>query len=168
VNREASAPLALPKRLVAGEKRSLWWLKEIRSLKYSIAYADSWRHNLARCWRPSYWWTATTCGMVARLTAADFLSDPVALGRAGKRSFWAPCVLKIDGKNYIPFFDPRRQNGLTCSQSITPTFASSIRPNRAMSGLSFFSLRIQGRAHARRSRILIMGSSFGPIQKSAG
>jgi len=39
--------------------------------------------------------------------------DPVALGCAGKRSFWAPYVLKIDGKNYIPFFDPRRQNGLT-------------------------------------------------------
>src|ERR1700730_15943695 len=47
--------------------------------------------------------------------AAPFNFDPVSLGRAGKRSFWAPYVLMIDGKRYIPFFDPRRDNGLMAS-----------------------------------------------------
>lgn len=45
--------------------------------------------------------------------AAEFNFDQVALGRAGKRQFWEPFILKIDGKKYIPFFDPRRDNGLT-------------------------------------------------------
>jgi hypothetical protein len=47
------------------------------------------------------------------VTAAEFISDPVALGRAGRRYFWSSYILKIDGKKYIPFFDPRRKNGLT-------------------------------------------------------
>jgi hypothetical protein len=36
--------------------------------EYLIAYADSWRHKRATSWRPSCWWTAITCGMVAHLT----------------------------------------------------------------------------------------------------
>jgi hypothetical protein len=47
------------------------------------------------------------------ITAAEFNFDPVALGPAGRRQFWAPFILKIDGKKYIPFFDPRRNDGLT-------------------------------------------------------
>jgi hypothetical protein len=47
------------------------------------------------------------------VTAAEFIFDPVSLGRAGRRYFWSPFILKIDGKKYIPFFDPRRENGLT-------------------------------------------------------
>jgi hypothetical protein len=44
---------------------------------------------------------------------AEFNFDSVALGRAGRRKFWEPFILKIDGKKYIPFFDPRRDDGLT-------------------------------------------------------
>jgi hypothetical protein len=47
------------------------------------------------------------------VTAAEFNFDPVALGRAGRRQFWEPFILQIDGKKYIPFFDPRRDDGLT-------------------------------------------------------
>lgn len=47
------------------------------------------------------------------IIGAEFVFDPVSLGRAGKRFFWYPYILKIDGKNYIPFFDPRRTNCLT-------------------------------------------------------
>jgi hypothetical protein len=49
------------------------------------------------------------------VTAADFNFDPVALGRAGRRYFWSPYVLLIDGKKYVPFIDPRRDNSLTAS-----------------------------------------------------
>jgi len=41
------------------------------------------------------------------VTAALVDLPPVALGRAGVRSFWQPYLLKIDGKKYIPFFDFR-------------------------------------------------------------
>jgi hypothetical protein len=40
--------------------------------------------------------------------AAAFDYPPVALGLAGLRDFWAPLLLKIDGKKYIPFFDFRQ------------------------------------------------------------
>jgi hypothetical protein len=47
-----------------------------------------------------------------KITAAAFDLGPVALGRAGKRCFWAPYILKINGKNYIPFFDFRGETRL--------------------------------------------------------
>jgi hypothetical protein len=46
------------------------------------------------------------------VTAAAFEFDPVALGRAGRRCFWAPYILKIEGKRYIPFFDFRGKTRL--------------------------------------------------------
>lgn len=42
-----------------------------------------------------------------KVTAADLDLEPVALGLAGRRRFWNPYILKIDGKRYIPFFDFR-------------------------------------------------------------
>jgi hypothetical protein len=42
------------------------------------------------------------------VTAAEFNFGAVALGRAGKRYFWTPYILKIDDKKYIPFFDFRQ------------------------------------------------------------
>ena len=43
------------------------------------------------------------------VTAAEFNFSPVALGRAGKRFYWAPYILKIDDQKYIPFFDFRQE-----------------------------------------------------------
>lgn len=50
------------------------------------------------------------CNYVAehQITAVPFDFPPVALGRAGARSFWAPYLLKIDGRKYIPFVDFRQ------------------------------------------------------------
>ena len=49
-----------------------------------------------------------------RVTAANLDLEQIYLGRAGKRSFWAPHILKIDGGKYIPFFDWRgRDTGLS-------------------------------------------------------
>jgi hypothetical protein len=42
------------------------------------------------------------------ITAAPFDFPPVTLGRAGARSFWAPYLLKINGRKYIPFLDFRQ------------------------------------------------------------
>ena len=42
-----------------------------------------------------------------KVTAANLDLEQVSLGRAGRRSFWAPYILKIDGEKYIPFFDWR-------------------------------------------------------------
>jgi hypothetical protein len=42
------------------------------------------------------------------VTAAMFDFPPVGLGPAGVRSIWAPYLLKIDGKKYIPYFDFRQ------------------------------------------------------------
>jgi hypothetical protein len=42
------------------------------------------------------------------VVAAVFDYPRVALGPAGLRSPWAPLLLKIDGKRYIPFFDFRQ------------------------------------------------------------
>jgi hypothetical protein len=48
------------------------------------------------------------------VTGAELNIDPVSLGRAGRRFFWERFILKIDGKKYIPFIDPRLPNkGLT-------------------------------------------------------
>lgn len=47
-----------------------------------------------------------------KVTAAAFEFDPVTLGRAGRRCFWAPYILQIDGKRYIPFFDFRGKTRL--------------------------------------------------------
>jgi hypothetical protein len=41
------------------------------------------------------------------VTAAPVDLPPVALGRAGVRSFWEPYLLKIDGKKYVAYFDFR-------------------------------------------------------------
>lgn len=41
------------------------------------------------------------------VTAAAVDLPPVALGRAGVRSFWEPYLLKIDGKKYVAYFDFR-------------------------------------------------------------
>jgi hypothetical protein len=41
------------------------------------------------------------------VTGINLKFDPVPLGRAGKRAFWAPFILQIDGKRYIPHFVPR-------------------------------------------------------------
>jgi hypothetical protein len=43
-----------------------------------------------------------------QITAAAFDFPSVTLGRAGPRSFWAPYLLKIDGRKYIPFLDFRQ------------------------------------------------------------
>jgi hypothetical protein len=43
-----------------------------------------------------------------QIAVAAFDFPPIALGRAGTRSFWAPYILKIDGKKYIPFLDFRQ------------------------------------------------------------
>jgi hypothetical protein len=43
-----------------------------------------------------------------RVTAAPFDFPQIALGKAGTRRFWAPYILKIGGKKYIPFFDFRQ------------------------------------------------------------
>jgi hypothetical protein len=49
-----------------------------------------------------------------RVTAANLDPEQVYLGRAGKRSFLAPHILKIDVEKYIPFFDWRgRDTGLS-------------------------------------------------------
>jgi len=48
-----------------------------------------------------------------KVTAAEFNFEPVALGPAGKRVFWARYILKIDGKKRIPFFDFRGETRLT-------------------------------------------------------
>jgi len=42
-----------------------------------------------------------------RVTGIEFNFDPVPLGQAGKRAFWAPYILQIDGNRYIPHFIPR-------------------------------------------------------------
>jgi hypothetical protein len=42
------------------------------------------------------------------VTAATFDFPAVSLGPAGMRSLWAPYLLKIDGKKYVPFFDFRQ------------------------------------------------------------
>jgi hypothetical protein len=42
-----------------------------------------------------------------KVLAADFDLGPVNLGRAGRRQFWAPYILKISDKNYVPYFDFR-------------------------------------------------------------
>ena len=47
-----------------------------------------------------------------KVTVAEFEFAPVALGRAGRRCFWAPYILKIDGKKHIPFFDFRGETRL--------------------------------------------------------
>lgn len=47
------------------------------------------------------------------VTGAYFEHDAVPLGRAGRRAFWKPYILEIDGKKYIPYFDPRLKNGLS-------------------------------------------------------
>jgi hypothetical protein len=47
------------------------------------------------------------------VTAANLDLERVALGPAGRRQFWAPYILKIDGKKYIPFFDLRGRTKLT-------------------------------------------------------
>ena len=50
------------------------------------------------------------------VTGATFKHDPVPLGpRAGKREFWSPFIIQIDGKKYIPYFDPRGANELTAA-----------------------------------------------------
>jgi len=46
------------------------------------------------------------------VTGTYFEHDAVPLGRAGRRAFWKPYILEIDGKKYIPYFDPRLKNGL--------------------------------------------------------
>lgn len=47
------------------------------------------------------------------VTGAEFSIEPASLGRAGLRSLWEPFILKIDGRKYIPFIDPRLpQRGL--------------------------------------------------------
>jgi hypothetical protein len=43
-----------------------------------------------------------------KIIAAAFEYPPVALGRAGLRSFWEPYFLKIDGKKYVPYVDFRQ------------------------------------------------------------
>ncbi len=43
-----------------------------------------------------------------KIAAAPFDFPPVALGPAGTRSLWDPYLLKIDGRNYIPFLDFRQ------------------------------------------------------------
>src|ERR1700687_968577 len=43
-----------------------------------------------------------------QITAAAFDFPPITLGRAGTRSFWAPYLIKIDGRKYIPFLDFRQ------------------------------------------------------------
>jgi hypothetical protein len=45
------------------------------------------------------------------VTGAELAIDPIALGRAGRRYFWERFILKIDGKKYIPFIDPRVPEG---------------------------------------------------------
>jgi hypothetical protein len=70
------------------------------------------------------------------VTAAEFIIDPVALGRAGRRCFWESYILKIEGKKYIPFIDPRRKNGLTAEAmrfvfSINHTHIRLPKPNSA-------------------------------------
>lgn len=48
-----------------------------------------------------------------KVIGAVFEHEPAPLGRAGKRHFWYPFILQIDGKKYIPYFDPRQDGGLT-------------------------------------------------------
>jgi hypothetical protein len=43
-----------------------------------------------------------------QIAVAAFDFPPITLGLAGTRSFWAPYILKIDGKKYIPFLDFRQ------------------------------------------------------------
>jgi hypothetical protein len=45
--------------------------------------------------------------MTHDVTGAENIVEPVSLGRAGLRHFWEPFILKIDGRKYIPFIDPR-------------------------------------------------------------
>jgi hypothetical protein len=41
------------------------------------------------------------------VVGAEITVDAISLGRAGRRFFCDPIVLKIDGNKYIPFIDPR-------------------------------------------------------------
>lgn len=43
-----------------------------------------------------------------RIAVAAFDFPKINLGRAGTKTFWAPYILKIDGKKYIPFLDYRQ------------------------------------------------------------
>jgi hypothetical protein len=43
-----------------------------------------------------------------RIEVAAFDFPQITLGRAGTRSFWAPYILKIDSKKYIPVLDFRQ------------------------------------------------------------
>lgn len=51
--------------------------------------------------------------ITAGVSGAEFEHEPVSLGRAGRRFWWAPFLLKINGKRYVVFFDPRRKKTLT-------------------------------------------------------
>jgi hypothetical protein len=51
------------------------------------------------------------------VTAAEFDFPRVTLGRAGARQFWHPFLLKIDGKNYIPFFDFRQERSCLTAEA---------------------------------------------------
>ncbi|HEY4115419.1 MAG TPA: hypothetical protein VGM17_15290 [Rhizomicrobium sp.] len=42
-----------------------------------------------------------------KVTGVEFQHDKVPLGKAGLRQFWSPFIIEIDGKKYIPYFDPR-------------------------------------------------------------
>jgi hypothetical protein len=48
-----------------------------------------------------------------KVTAANLDLEKVFLGPAGRRWFWAQYILKIDGEKYIPFFDWRKDTGLS-------------------------------------------------------
>lgn len=43
--------------------------------------------------------------------SALFEHEPAGLGRAGKRHFWVPFILEIDGKRHFAFIDPRLECG---------------------------------------------------------
>jgi hypothetical protein len=72
------------------------------------------------------------------VVGAEFNFDAVLLGRAGKRTFWSPFLVQIDGKPYLPYFDPRRdgprqRRANSSFQSTTPTSESKIRRSMAAS-----------------------------------
>jgi hypothetical protein len=108
------------------------------------------------------------------VTAAEFISDPVALGRAGRRHFCDPYVLKIDGKKYIPFFDPRRENGLTVEAmrfvfSINHTHIRLLNSTE-WGDVGFVIFQFENSRKGARKAIphFDNGITFGPTGKSAG
>ena len=101
-----------------------------------------------------------------KVTVAEFEFAPVALGRAGRRCFWAPYILKIDGKKHIPFFDFRGETRLPREArrfvfSLNHTYIRLANPTEfAHRWICDFSVRRNERGCAQSGPVFRHGISF--------